>query len=519
MLEEAKLARKRLTFPDAQLDDIEREQCAAAWSAGRARCGALSCKLTRIYVIATDRNGRNVGWLKVLLTAHESYDEEVVVEEGAQGLGLAYALFDAYVTHVRQSRSSAPQIVRLQVHHAVLKWDPAVATTSLSPDPLTRSSHLNALHVSLPQCALDNETALHIYEQLTFDTWTRPRRQRGRAQGPWTSADDAEDGCQMMSASLDALALAARHKQRAAKSARVARGIRIHVCEELGCISAGHTQAGGAMTVAAPMGVPAAPHISGVPPPMVPQVWCHHGWPHMAPIGSPWPGVLPPLTLPHHDAPHQQFMDGTTHVLQRDDGGPRLVDEVNPRLVRVRREPAVRQPASILLEARSCTKSQRTRATTLVREGMRQLLRVREGTQGEWLFLWGSLRGMMLTVEEVDTFDADRLGPLAVRVKAQEWLPLGLARLVVVPLLHADDQRAAPHKLAQSRLRTVVVVTFLWVHPAAVEAAHWRRGEGCGHRCLQVHAGSGPFAAKFARQALSRRPSRSCALHTRFWLC
>ena len=262
MLDEAKLAekRKRTDDPAAVLTEEERAQCEVAWHAGRARCapsspasrgsrrhahvdrsavvarsavtararhrvshvsfthafrvlplprvasprssrrhGALSRKMDVYRVIVTVR-GRIVGWLKLLVTAHEIYSEELVVADEAQGMGLGYALFAAGTAFLQARGTRVPTRMRHQVTD-------------------------------------DNDPALHMYDVLTYETWTRPTRARGWGRlraCPWTAADDPEEGCTMQHASLASVALAAQGAAKKHAAARAAQGVQISVCVGLG---------------------------------------------------------------------------------------------------------------------------------------------------------------------------------------------------------------------------------------------------------------------------------------------
>ena len=199
--------RKRLNDPTAKLEQDEVEECDSAWSATRARRGALSCKMDVLYVLPiVDMGHRHelLGWTKVLVTEHEHFVEEIVVDEAEQNKGyyLGYAMFEEFA-NVASSQGWSKRPVRLQL------------------------------------ADVGAEAAASMYKRLAFQQWKRPTgdhviRGGRRCRVPWTADDDPKAGCKMLQASFNDVAMNAKLAADRGREGRASRKIKFIVCLGLG---------------------------------------------------------------------------------------------------------------------------------------------------------------------------------------------------------------------------------------------------------------------------------------------
>ena len=193
---------KRLNDPTAKLEQDEVDECDSAWSATRARRGALSCKMNVLYVLPLMEMGHRqelLGWTKVLVTEHEHFVEEIVVDEAEQknGCYLGYAMFEEFANAAR-SLGWSKKPVRLQL------------------------------------ADVGAEAADSMYKRLKFQQWKRPEGNHviggRRCRVPWTDDDDPKEGCKMLQASFDDMAMNAKLAADRGSEGRASRKIKFIVC-------------------------------------------------------------------------------------------------------------------------------------------------------------------------------------------------------------------------------------------------------------------------------------------------
>ena len=140
-----------------------------------------------------------LGWTKVLVTEHEHFVEEIVVDEAEQknGCYLGYAMFEEFANAAR-SLGWSKKPVRLQL------------------------------------ADVGAEAADSMYKRLKFQQWKRPVGNHviggRRCRVPWTDDDDPKEGCKMLQASFDDMAMNAKLAADRGSEGRASRKIKFIVC-------------------------------------------------------------------------------------------------------------------------------------------------------------------------------------------------------------------------------------------------------------------------------------------------
>ena len=149
---------------------------ASAWSRGGEATEDETCvfECSEVHhLVLADKGfarasaGALLGVSKVLATEHEIFVDELHVAPAGKGKGLSYHLLDA----INLLQEPPDKQVRLQVK-------------------------------------VDNQVAVHAYEQASFVQWTPP------VGGVWDEKDEAEEGAMMMSTNMQKLADAVAHRCR-----------------------------------------------------------------------------------------------------------------------------------------------------------------------------------------------------------------------------------------------------------------------------------------------------------------
>ena len=150
--------------------------------------GALSGDVRVIYILAMQGEADVECFMKVVLTPHESFIDDISVRKTFRGCGLSYGLFGCYCNFISSFREStlSDRQVRLQV-------------------------------------GLDNAVAARTYTKLTFNEFLVPR------ENPYVlSVDRPSSGAMMMSTSFDSLSHAVKAK--AAANADKRTQLRFIIC-------------------------------------------------------------------------------------------------------------------------------------------------------------------------------------------------------------------------------------------------------------------------------------------------